>query len=279
MRLSQLHLYPVKSLRGCAVSSAEVDALGIVGDRRFLVADASGKFLTQRVLPRMALIATALADDRLILTAAGLPALSVPIAPDPAAELVACEVWSSSGLLAEDCGPNAAGWLSSFLGQPCRLLRIGTRFARPMPDRKVPDALRGAGPHLVAFNDAYPFMVIGQASLDDLNLRLVAVGAEPVPMNRFRPNLVVEGSPAYLEDGWRVLRIGTVIFHIGGPCARCVVTTTDQDSAERGVEPLRTLAGYRRDPAKPTDVNFGQNLLHETKHGQLRVGDDVIPLA
>ena len=279
MRLSQLHLYPVKSLRGCAVASAEVDALGIVGDRRFLVADASGKFLTQRVLPRMALIATALADGRLLLTTPGLPPLSVPIAPDPGAELATCEVWSSQGLLAEDCGRDAATWLSSFLGQPCRLLRIGARFARPMLDRKVPEVLRNSGPHLVAFNDAYPFLLIGQASLDDLNLRLVTVGAAPVPMNRFRPNLVVEGSPAYAEDGWRALRIGALTLHAGGPCARCVITTTDQDTAERGVEPLRTLAGYRRDPGKPTDVNFGQNLLHESKHGQLQVGDEVIPLA
>ncbi len=278
MLLSQLYLYPVKSLRGCPVDSAEIDALGIVGDRRFLVVDTSGKFLTQRVLPRMALITPALFGGVLTLDAHGLPPLHVPVADDPAAPLVTCEVWSSSGLLAEDCGPAPAAWLTGFLGQPCRLVRIGRKFARPMPDKKIPPALQSSGPHLVAFNDAYPFLLLGQASLDDLNRRLSEAGAQPVPMNRFRPNLVVAGSPAYAEDDWRVLRIGLVTFHAGGPCGRCVVTTTDQDTAQRGVEPLRTLAAYRRDPAKPNDVNFGQNLLHQTKRGVLRIGDTVIPL-
>jgi uncharacterized protein YcbX len=179
-------------------------------------------------------------------------------------------VWRSEGLLAEDCGDSPAQWLTDFLSIKCRLVRVGEKFRRPI---LRPDV---AGPgDLVNFADAFPFLVISEASLADLNDRLVANGAGRLPMNRFRPNLVVAGCDAYAEDTWTRFRIGPVVFRTGGPCARCVVTTTDQETAERGKEPLRTLAAYRRDVSDPTDVNFGQNALHETKSGILRVGDAV----
>jgi hypothetical protein len=117
--------------------------------------------------------------------------------------------------------------------------------------------------------------MIGDASLADLNDRLAAQGHEALPMNRFRPSLVVSGSQAFAEDAWTSLRIGSIVFRTNGPCSRCVITTTDQLTAERGKEPLRLLATYRRDPVDPTSVNFGQNLVHETKSGILNVGDAV----
>ena len=120
-------------------------------------------------------------------------------------------------------------------------------------------------------------LAIGEASLADLNDRLIARGEDALPINRFRPNLVIAGSPAFAEDTWTRFRVGDITFRTAGPCARCIVTTTDQQTAERGKEPLRTLATYRRDPADPTDVNFGQNLIHETKTGAFRVGDEVHP--
>ena len=274
MKLSGLFIYPVKSLRGAAVDSATVDELGLAGDRRFLVVDENGKFLTQRTLPRMALIATALDELALTLGADGAGNVSVPRASQPDAPLRSVSVWKSEGLLAEDCGDAAARWLGDFLGLKCRLVRIGPRFIRPI---LKPDV---AGPgDRVMFADAFPFLVLGEASLADLNDRLAERGEPPMPMNRFRPNLVVSGAPAFAEDGWPRLRIGEVTFRAGGNCARCIVTTTDQFTGERGKEPLRTLATYRRSRSDPTDVDFGQNLIHETKTGTLRIGDEVRLLA
>ncbi len=270
MHLAGLYIHPVKSLRGCAVASAEVDALGLVGDRRFLVVDEAGRFLTQRSLPRMALVGTALSADTLTLSAEGADEIRVPGAADPASPLRTVGIWSSDGLQAEDCGDVPAAWLSNFLGVESRLVRIGAAFQRPMVK---PKAARPGD--AVAFPDAYPFLAISEASLADLNDRLVARGEDALPMNRFRPNLVIAGCDAFAEDGWPRVRIGGVTFRAGGPCARCVVTTTNQLTAERGKEPLRLLASYRRDAVDPTNVNFGQNLIHETKSGTLNIGDAV----
>jgi len=270
MHVSSLHLYPVKSLRGCDVASAELDALGFVGDRRFLVVDETGKFLTQRSHPRMALISTALGSDTLTLSANGAGSVFTARASDPAAPLRTVSVWRSEGLLAEDCGDDPAAWLTAFLGSPCRLVRIGERFARPV---LKPAAHPG---DLNTFSDAVPFLVVSDASLADLNDRLIARGEEPVPMNRFRANIIVAGAPSpFAEDTWPRVRLGEVVLRSAGPSARCIVTTTDQFTGERGPEPLRTLATYRRDAADPTDVNFGQNLIHETKAGTIRIGDAV----
>jgi hypothetical protein len=275
LRLTALNVYPVKSCRGVAVTSAEVDARGFVGDRRFLVIDADGRFLTQRVHPRMALIETALTNDRLLLSSPRFSTVAVPLSGirSPVSQISAM-IWRDT-VTADDCGDEPAAWLSAFLGLPCRLVRAGAAYARPIPDRKLPDPLlrgvaegRGVS-HEVSFADAFPFMLLSEESLADLNGRLDA----PLPMNRFRPNLVVAGGAPYAEDAWGRFRVGSVVFHGATRCGRCVVTTTDQFTAERGKEPLRTLATYRRDAAG--DVMFGRNLLHETKTGSLRVGDAV----
>ncbi len=279
--LSQIFLYPVKGLRGITVNTAAVDALGIVGDRRFLIVKHTGEFLTQRTLPRMAQIATELTTTDLILRAEGSGSVAVPIRPAGPAPLRAVWIWRSKDLLAEDCGSEASVWLSAFLGMACHLVRIGEKFRRPVLERRTPltgETLiegRVLTPDLFNFADGFPFLAIGEASLTHLNHRLVAIGAEPVPMNRFRPNLVVSGGPAFAEDTWTHVRVGQIVFRTGGPCARCIVTTTDQFTGERDVEPLRTLAAYRRDTADPTRINFGLNLTHETKSGTLRVGDAV----
>jgi uncharacterized protein len=271
MHLAALHVYPVKSLRGCAVPEAEVDALGLAGDRRFMVVDENGRFMTQRTLAPMALIATALTGGELILSTSTAGEVRVPRQPDPDAPLRSVSIWRSEGLLAEDCGDAVADWLSDVLRTPCRLVRAGEKFLRPISKGNV----AGEGDR-VSFPDAYPFLAISEGSLADLNDRLVAQGDEPVPMNRFRPNLVVADCPPYAEDTWPRFRIGEVAFRAAGPCLRCIVTTTDQETGERsGPEPLRLLATYRRDVTDPSHVKFGQNLIHETKHGVLRVGDPV----
>ena len=265
MHVTRLFIYPVKSLRGVAVPAADVDALGFVGDRRFLVVDSHNQFLTQRTLPRLALIETALTVHELVLRAPPGGSCAVPLRATAPAELLPVRVWKSEGLLAEDCGVEVAVWLSDFLRHPCKLVRIGQQFTRP-----VLKASARPG-DIFNFADSYPFMILSEASLADLNARL----DEPLPVDRFRPSFVVNGCDAFAEDTWKNLRVGTVNFRTGGPCARCIVTTTNQLTAERGKEPLRTLAMYRRATDDPTDVNFGQNLIHETKTGTLRVGDAV----
>jgi uncharacterized protein YcbX len=216
----------------------------------------------------MALITTALSAETLTLSAAGTGEVHVPRASDPAAPLRTVSVWSSHGLAAEDCGELAAEWLGNFLGVKCRLVRAGAAFHRPVlkPGKTRPG-------DVVSFADGYPLLAVSEASLADLNDRLVAQGEDAVPMDRFRPNLVLKGCPAYAEDTWPRFRIGHVVFRAGGPCGRCPVTTTDQLTGERGKEPLRTLATYRRDTAESNSVNFGQNLLLETTAGELRLGD------
>ncbi len=262
--LTQLFVYPVKGCRGIALKECPIDPLGLVGDRRFLVVDKAGKFLTQRTFPRLGLIETALSSTTLSLTAAKQGTFSVPLS-DPNPSLATVQVWSSTGLQAEDAGALAASWLSDFLSHHVRLVRIGPAFCRPVKPEKARPG------DLVTFADAYPFLILSEASLEDLNHRL----AEPVPLNRFRPNLVVSGCPPYMEDTWPRFHIGSVAFRSAGPCARCIVTTTDQSTAQRGQEPLKTLAQYRRSPDAPTDVIFGQNAIHETKTGVLKVGDNV----
>lgn len=269
MHLSALHIYPVKSCRGLSVPTAEIDELGCVGDRRFLVVDATGKFLTQRALPRMALIETALSPGRLTLSANGAGSISVPTSSDPSAPLRTVSIWKHEGLQAEDCGPVATAWLSEFLGPVCHLVRIGERFSRPV----LKSAARPGD--LFTFADAVPFLVVSEASLARLNDRIQENQDEPVPMNRFRPNIVVHGCEAFAEDGWNRLRIGGVVFRSAGPSVRCLVTTTDQLTGVRGQEPLKTLAAFRRVPASPGNVIFGVNLIHETKRGTLRVGATV----
>ncbi len=287
MQLTGLFIYPVKSLGGISVPSAGLDALGLVGDRRFLVVDDTGRFLTQRTLPRMALIATALDNTHLTLSISPslLPSVSsssvlrIPRAADPAAPLRSVTVWKSENLLAEDCGDEAAALLSDFLATRCRLVRQGPAFHRPIPPHKLPPSLNPQfstlnSTYLVSFADGFPLLVINDSSLADLNDRLIARSSDALPMNRFRPNLVLSGAPAYAEDTWPRLRINNVILRAAGPCARCILTTTDQATGARdGPEPLRTLATYRRDPRDPTDVNFGQNLIPETKSGTLHLGD------
>lgn len=271
IRLTRLSLYPVKSCRGHDLAAAEVDAWGLRDDRRFLVVTPEGRFLTQRELPRLALVETALSAEALTLASPGRGSVAVPRALDPAPRRVHATVWSST-VEADDCGEPAAEWLTGFLGTPARLVRMGAAYDRPVkPSRARPG-------DVVSFADGYPLLVIGEESLDDLNDRLVAAGGEAVPADRFRANLWIRGGGPFAEDALGRFRIGEVVLRHAGPCARCVVTTTDQQTAERGKEPLRTLATYRRDPAKPGDVNFGVNLIHETKSGTLRVGDRLEPL-
>jgi uncharacterized protein YcbX len=261
-RLLSLHLYPLKSAGGIQVAQARVDETGLTHDRRWMVVDSRGRFLTQRSHPRMALLRTALSERALRVSGPRTDPLELPLsAPQPAdpgsPELI--PVWDKDRD-AVSCGPEAAAWMSAFLGTDCRVVRSVS-----------PPGTSGLGPRgtvRAGFADGWPALVISTASLDDLNGRLPG----PLPMNRFRPNLVVDGIGPYGEDRWRRVRVGDVGIVGRKPCFRCAITTTDQDTGERGVEPLRTLATYRRAPGG--DVAFGMNVGFESA-GVLRVGDAV----
>jgi uncharacterized protein YcbX len=250
-------VYPVKSLGGVEVGEWEVEARGFRHDRRWMLVDEEGVFLSQRRLPRMALVSVRIEEDGLLLLEApGMPALRVPF--EAGAGELDVVVWGDE-VRAVAVGPEADGWFEGFLGLRCRMVR--------MPDdavRRVDPAYALAGDK-TSFADGFPFLLLSQASLDDLNGRM----GEPLPVDRFRPSIVVEGCGAYAEDGWGRISLGGIPFRVVKPCSRCVITTTDQRTGERGKEPLKTLATYRK---REGAVHFGQNLIPDAT-GTLKVSD------
>ena len=261
--VSGLFLHPVKSCAGVAVEQGLVGATGFDLDRRWMVVGEDGRFVTQREHSRLALVRVKVGGDRLRLEAPGLSVLEVPFEREPG-PTVRVAVWKDE-TAALDEGRAAAEWFSSHLGSSARLVRLADDDARPLG---TPSAQPG---DRLYFADAYPFLLLSEASLDGLNRRLPL----PLPMDRFRPNIVVTGCGPHAEDGWRHVRIGEVDFRFAKPCARCVITTTNQETGERGREPLHTLATYRMQDG---EVLFGQNLVHGGR-GTVRVGDPVVVLA
>jgi uncharacterized protein YcbX len=254
--LSEIHLYPVKSCRGTSVESGSFDRWGLLGDRRWMIVDETGCFLSQRALPRLALVVPHLTSEVLVLEAPGQPPLQLPAAGADGEERTV-SIWDDT-CRAPDQGQPAAEWLSRYLGRPARLVRMDAEFQRPVEN--------GIDSQ-VSFADGFPVLILSEASLEALNSRL----ASPLPMNRFRPNLVVAGAAPFAEDGWRRIRIGQAVLRLIRPCIRCVTTTVDQATGETGKEPLATLATFRRAEG---GVIFGQNAVHE-RSGRIRVGDSV----
>jgi MOSC domain-containing protein len=234
-----------------------VDDFGFRYDRRWMLVTPAGDFITQREEPRLALVRPSVAGDTLGVRAPGMPDLALPLAGAEGARMPV-QVWGdlTEGLLV----PEGSTWFSRFLDLPVELVW--------MPDDVVRHTdLRYAVGNRVSFADGFCFLLISEASLAELNRRLTT----PLPMNRFRPNLVVSGAEPFAEDIWRELRLGDIALSVVKPCARCVTTTTDQETAERGVEPLRTLATFR---VRNRKVMFGQNVVHRGV-GRVAVGEVV----
>ena len=264
LQVSGLHVYPVKSCGGIALEESAVGRMGLCYDRQWVFVDEHGMFVAQREsrglgvpVRTMCLIGTAIADGTLTLSAPGIPSLAVPASgvdgPD-----VPVRVWDShtSGV---DQGVEAAEWATEVLSRE----RPGRYRLVRMPDRTHRRSKIGDGE--VAYGDAYPFLVISEESLADLNNRM----PEPLPMDRFRPNIVIRGGAPYAEDTFDRFRVGAIEFIGTTLCIRCPIPTTDQRTAERGKEPLKTLATYRK---QPDGVVFGRNFNH-TGTGTIRVGD------
>jgi hypothetical protein len=259
MHLSGINLYPIKSARGIALSSARLDDFGLELDRRWMVVDPAGRFVSQREAHRMALVEVGLDGADLLLGGAGAGDLRLT-QPSEDTPTEAVTIWEDE-CLAQDGGPGAAQWFSRFLDRPVRLMFMPESTFRTANRDYVPDRRR------VSFADAYPLLLIGEGSLEELNRRMKL----PLPMNRFRPNLVVAGSEPFAEDGWKSIRVGSIPMDLVKPCDRCVTTTIDQLTGTTGKEPLRTLSQFRKWNGQ---VYFGQNVVHRT-NGILNTGDPI----
>ncbi|QMU31487.1 MOSC domain-containing protein [Adhaeribacter radiodurans] len=264
MILSDIYIYPIKSLGGVRVNEAIVEPQGLQYDRRWLLVDDTNTFLTQRVFPKMALLQVQLLPTGLLVTHKQQVAESLFVPFDSNNYLntpLTVTIWDDT-VSAVEVSQEANAWFSQMLQINCRLVFMPPNAHRPV------DMNYAFNNEPVSFADAYPFLLIGQESLKDLNNRL----PEPLPMNRFRPNLVFSGGEPFVEDTWREFTIGHQNFAAVKPCSRCVLTTVNQDTAEKGTEPLRTLATYR---TKNNKVMFGQNVLPRSVGNFLQTGSPI----
>lgn len=259
IKLAELNIYPVKSLAGISLSNAPLDLTGLRFDRRWMIVDASGLFMTQRRYPQMARVQPRFDADQLLLATHGRDEIRLP--QTYSGQMLKVRVWND-WVAAQRVGDEVDTWLSDVLGVACHLVWMPEEGLRQVdPDY----AAKG---DRTAFADGFPLLLISQASLDDLNARLV----EPVPMRRFRPNLVVSGCSAFAEDGWSMIQVAEVNIRVVKPCSRCILTTVDPATGiKSGPEPLQTLKSYRLQDGK---AMFGQNLIPQ-RSGRLRLGDEI----
>lgn len=261
--VSELYTFPVKSLRGNRCEQLTLDEFGPEHDRRWMLIDDDNHFLTQRQLHRMCLADVVVTEAGISLNAPGMPEIHVP--HDCFADEVQVAVWkdTATGLLADH---EVNAWLGRFLDHSVRLVYMPDKSFRPVdPQFRINSRNR------VSFADGFPLLLTTTASLDDLNQRLGTVNHEPVPMTRFRPNLVVDNEIPFEEDRWKRIEINGIVFHVVKPCSRCIIPTIDINTAERSREPMDTLMVYRK---RDNKVYFGQNLVHAGQ-GTIRTGDQV----
>lgn len=253
--LSQLAIYPIKSTAQISLKQASMGPFGLDMDRRWMLVDKNGVMLTQRKHARMCLIISSLHDEILKVTAPDMQPLSIEYT-NLSSQLLAT-VWKDT-CTAFDCGEEAAKWFSDFLQTDARLVYF------PDNEQRQVDLNYASQGDYTAFSDGFPYLLIGQASLDNLNSRLDT----PVEMKRFRPNLVVNGTEAFAEDRWKKIRIGDITFNIVKPCSRCVIPSIDPETAQKSAEPVKTLASYRM---RENKIFFGQNVIAKDM-GKLEVG-------
>lgn len=263
MHLSSIYIYPIKSLGGISLSEVFLEERGIQYDRRWMLVDKKGLFLSQRNLPKMALLQVNLTAEGLLITDKKNSEISISISFEPKSSLrKSVTIWEDT-VEAQLVDDKVSRWFSERLGLPCDLVIMPDSTQRKLKEKYA------VNDESVSFADGMPYLLIGQSSLDDLNKKL----EKPVPMDRFRPNFVFEGREAFIEDSWKEIQIGDAVFKITKPCARCVMTTVDQDDASKSKEPLRTLASYR---TVNGNVMFGQNML--LLSGQkVKIGDQLVP--
>ncbi len=257
--LSQINIYPIKACRGISLPQWEIETRGFRHDRRWMLVDDSGLQITQRDFAQLTFVTVSVHDGYLRVMAPYMEELIVPFAVNTSTHIPVV-VWND-GVEAAPVGDEASEWFSEYLGTSCRLVVMTDRSTRFVKQQYAVDS------DIVSFADAFPFLLLSEESVADLNSRLPSL----VPMKRFRPNLVVKGCEPFAEDGWKEITIGQVRFHVVKPCERCTVTTIDTETGSKGTEPLRTLAAYRSVDNK---VLFGQYLI-PGELGSIGVGDEV----
>jgi uncharacterized protein YcbX len=257
--LSEIWVYPVKGLGGVRQKSARVLQKGLVHDRRWMLVDSTNRFMTQREFPVLSLFRTRIDRDTIIISK-GAESIRLPIMEEMAAPVIETMVWDDPVTTIE-VSRQHSDWFSQRVGISCKLVAFPEGNPRPVSE------LHQVNHEHVSLADGYPLMIIGQASLDNLNTKL----ASPVPMNRFRPNLVFTGGEPHEEDSWKNFLVGTNRFAGVKPCARCIVTTINQATGEKEREPLLTLSRYRK---RDTDIYFGQNVL-AIDFDEIREGDEI----
>jgi uncharacterized protein len=260
LKVSQLFIYPVKSLGGIALNQAMVTDRGFQYDRRWMLIDENRQFFSQRDIPEMALMRLQIEKDGIgVNFSVKNSSFTIPF--DPCTnEFAEVFIWEDT-CRAQFVSNLADQWFSEMLEKKCRLVYM------PEGTGRITDQHYAPAGSITSFADAYPFLLIGQSSLDDLNSRL----KEALPVNRFRPNIVFTGGEPFQEDAMHTFAIGHITFHGVKLCARCLIITIDQATARQGKEPLKTLAGYR---SKNNKILFGQNLVHEGL-GEIRIGDQL----
>jgi uncharacterized protein YcbX len=269
--LSQLILYPIKSCAAMPVAEAVATVSGLVAqgvhDREWMLVTDQGQFLTQREFPRMAIIVPRVENGALVVTATGMPPLRLPLALEEGARTRRVQIWDDP-VDAIDCGDRAAAWFGAVLGTTCRLVRCKPHVVRPASEKWT-----GGAPASTRFADAYPLLLIGAAALDDINARMRAAGRAALPMDRFRPNLVVEGTDPFEEDYAASLRAGELVIKPVKPCARCPIPAIDQATGIPGPDPLDILQSWRAKAILDGAVCVGMNCIVTDGAGSvLRVG-------
>lgn len=272
--LSQLILYPIKSCAGMAVTEAAATVSGLsaqgVHDREWMLVTPDGQFLTQREFPRMATIVPRVEGDCLVVSAPGMAPLSLPLAQQATAGTVRVQIWDDV-VDAVDCGDAAAQWFEQALGGACRLVRF-----LPGLDRPTSEKWTGGAPSSARFADAYPLLLIGASALEEINARMLAAGRDALPMNRFRPNLVVEGTDPFEEDYTEALQAGDILITPVKPCARCPIPAIDQATGIPGPDPLDILQSWRTKAILDGAVCVGMNcIVTQGQGGVLRVGQEL----
>jgi uncharacterized protein YcbX len=278
--ISELTMYPIKSCAGIALTEAVITASGLsyagVCDREWMLVDGSGLFLTQREYPRMACLRITIAGDTLRVDTDTMTTLSISLKANADAQKITVQIWETE-VIADDAGEEAAIWFSQALGTRCRLVRFSPQAQRYANTKWTGDTLAPT-----RFADGYPLLLIAQASLDDLNRRAIAQGRQAVPMNRFRPNIVIDGVEAFEEDyaASYLLKNGIQLRPVK-PCPRCPIPAVDQLTGEVGASPVDILQSYRANPIVDGEITFGMNVILEQGAGLvLRIGDEVeMPIA
>jgi uncharacterized protein YcbX len=259
LQISELFIYPIKSLGGISVSNALVTDRGLQHDRRWMLVDSNNEFMTQREFAEMALLQSEIVEDGLkVYHKKKQTSILIPF--ESQGETISVQVWSDQckGIVVDK---KADEWFSETLGKHCQLVYM------PRTTKRRVDGRYALNKEITNFSDGYPFTTIGQSSLDDLNSRL----EETLPINRFRPNIVFTGGAAFEEDGWKHFTINDIDFYGVKLCARCVITTINQETIKKSKEPLKTLATYRQ---RNNKIYFGQNLVHHGE-GTLHIGDEI----